>query len=96
MIRNWLVCFPLEEVALLALVLGTGEELAAVVGCHASDLPEDSVAAVAAPGVIQVGPRKVLARFTPSHNNKYSFNILCLNPVSVGYRRHYITAKQTF
>ncbi len=32
-----LVCFPLEEVALLGLILGTGEELASVVLCELGD-----------------------------------------------------------
>jgi hypothetical protein len=66
-----LVCFPLEEVALLSLVLGTGEELASVVLCELGDLSEDGGTAVAAPRVVQVGPAKMLARLRPKQSKRF-------------------------
>ncbi len=66
-----LVSFPLEEVTLLGLVLGTGEELAPIVLCELGDLSEDGRTAVAAPRVVQVCPAKMLARLRPEQSNVF-------------------------
>jgi len=60
-----LVCLPLEEVALLRLVLGADEELSSVVLIQLGDLPEDGGTAVATLRVIQVCPTKMLACLPP-------------------------------
>ncbi len=66
-----LVSFPLEEIALLRLVLGTGEELASVVLCELGDLSEDGWTAVAAPRVVEVGPAEMLARLRPEQSKAF-------------------------
>ena len=59
-----LLRIPLEEVALLSLILGTDEELSSVVGIKLSDLPEDGLTAMATLWVMEVGPSKMLTRLT--------------------------------
>jgi hypothetical protein len=86
-----LVCFPLEEVALLRLVFGTGEELASVVLCELGDLSKDGGTAVAAPRVVQIGPAKMLARLRPEQSKTF-FSNLCLTEqtkISQQYQKYY-------